>query len=175
MFGHKIVKVVWGKLYVMVVTRYHWVDAGHALQLFVSSLFDHRHSTAAVKYPSTLKVMEAWFCFISPAGRCWLDLLREPSKNQLKLVKASEDGWIVGQTSFVTKTHTWFISVSRYAIRSVSIHVITESLFVPAEVHTCHSCTTGYQSKCITMNILGIIVLEFTDTQVGSKRNVLLC
>lgn len=32
---------------------------GHVLQLFVSPLSDHRHSTAAVKYPSSLKVMEA--------------------------------------------------------------------------------------------------------------------
>lgn len=43
-----------------------------------------------------------------------------------------------------------------------------------AKAYSWHPSTTGYQSKCITMNILGV-VLEFTGTWVGSKCNVLLC
>lgn len=68
------------------------------------------------------------------------------------------------------------ICVPRHAIQLLlQLRNHTESLFLPTETDTCHSRTTGYQSKCITMNILGIIVLEFTDTQVVSKRDVLLC
>lgn len=43
-----------------------------------------------------------------------------------------------------------------------------------AKVFSWHPSTTGYQSKCITMNKLGV-VLEFTGTWVVSKCNVLLC
>lgn len=155
---------------------------GHVLQLFVSPLSDHRHSTAAVKYPSRLKVMEAWFCFISPAGRCWLGLfwVSEQKTAPLKLINAIGDGRITSQTEWNQLSplrkwrHASFVSHDMrfsYCYNSA----ITESLFSPTETHTCHSRTTGYQSKCITMNILGIIVLEFTDTQVVSKRDVLLC
>lgn len=76
--------------------------AGHVLQLFVSPLSDHRHSTAAVKYPSRLKVMEARFCFISPAGRCWLGLfwVSEQKTASLKLINAIGDGRITSQTEW---------------------------------------------------------------------------
>lgn len=43
-----------------------------------------------------------------------------------------------------------------------------------AKAYSWHPSTTGYQSKCITMNILGV-VLEFAGTWVDSKCNVLLC
>jgi len=75
---------------------------GHVLQLFVSPLSDHRHSTAAVKYPSRLKVMEARFCFISPAGRCWLGLfwVSEQKTASLKLINAIGDERITSQTDW---------------------------------------------------------------------------
>lgn len=76
----------------------------------------------------------------------------------------------------ITEAKACLICVPRHAIQLLlQFRNHTESLFFPTETHTCHSGTTGYQSKCITMNILGIIVLEFTDTQVVSKRDVLLC
>lgn len=76
----------------------------------------------------------------------------------------------------VTDVQTSLICVSA-TCDSVTVTILQshKSPFFPTETHTCHSRTTGYQSKCITMNILGIIVLEFADTQVVSKRNVLLC
>ncbi len=158
---------------------------GHVLQLFVSPLSDrdHRHSTAAVKYPSRLKVMEARFCFISPAGRCWLGLfwVSEQKTAPLKLINAIGDRRITSQTEWNQlsllrrQRHASFVSHDMQFSYCYNSAIAQNHFFFPTETHTCHSGTTGYQSKCITMNILGIIVLEFTDTQVVSKRDVLLC
>lgn len=164
----------------------------HVLQLFVSPASAHRHSTAAVKNPSRLKVMEAWFCFISPAERCWLELFffRGEEKRKttpLQLMNAFGDRKITTdierQITCFYCAHVWmknrclsslsFIIVCGHSNMAAKQSTLLKSL-LSAKPCSWHPSTIGYQSKCITMNILGVM-LEFTGTWVGSKCNVLLC
>lgn len=152
----------------------------------------HRHSTAAVKNPSRLKVMEAWFCFISPAERCWLELLFFRRKEKRKttppqLMNAFGDREITTdierQITCFHCAHVWmknrclssppFIIVCGHNNMAAKQSPSLNS-HLSAMPYSWYPSTTGYQSKCITMNILGV-VLEFAGTWVGSKCNVLLC
>lgn len=66
-----------------------------------------------------------------------------------------------------------FIIVCGHSNMAAKQSTLLKSL-LSAKPCSWHPSTTGYQSKCITMNILGVM-LEFTGTWVGSKCNVLLC